>query len=98
MEGVRFVQGQGGADRRLAQRLSGYRDEGPVVLALPRGGVPVGYEISRTLGASGHEEFGVGTVALGGVRVLSDDEVVEFLERTRWEQDERGVTGPEART
>ena len=38
------------AGRRLAARLSRFRDERPVVFALPRGGVPVGYEISRYLG------------------------------------------------
>ncbi|HZD25151.1 MAG TPA: phosphoribosyltransferase [Alphaproteobacteria bacterium] len=39
------------AGRRLAERLLGYRDAAPVVLALPRGGVPVGFEIARALGA-----------------------------------------------
>ncbi len=34
------------AGRRLAEKLLGYRDENPVVLALPRGGVPVAYEIA----------------------------------------------------
>ena len=71
------------AGRRLAERLAGYRGEGPVVLALPRGGVPVGYEISRSLGAPldvfvarklgapGRPELGIGAVAQGGVRVLN---------------------------
>jgi putative phosphoribosyl transferase len=73
------------AGRRLAERLAGYRDEGSVVLALPRGGVPVGYEISRTLGtpldvfvarklgAPDQPELGIGAVAQGGVRVLNED-------------------------
>lgn len=39
------------AGRRLAVRLAGYRDRNPVVLALPRGGVPVAAEIARALGA-----------------------------------------------
>ena len=39
------------AGRRLAERLAKYREESPVVLALPRGGVPVGYEIASSLGA-----------------------------------------------
>ena len=72
------------AGRRLAERLAGYRDKDPVVLALPRGGVPVGYEISRSLGAPldvfiarklgapGREELGIGAVAQGGVRVLNE--------------------------
>src|SRR5215213_6033083 len=78
------------AGRRLAERLAGYRDEDPVVLALPRGGVPVGYEIylslgapldvlvARKFGALGREEFGIGTVAQGGVRVLDEDAVWEL--------------------
>ncbi len=39
------------AGRKLAGRLAGYGEERPVVFALPRGGVPVGYEISHALGA-----------------------------------------------
>jgi putative phosphoribosyl transferase len=75
------------AGRRLAERLSRFGDERPVVFALPRGGVPVGYEISRSLevplevfvarklGAPGQPEFGIGAVAAGGVRVLNEDVV-----------------------
>jgi putative phosphoribosyl transferase len=75
------------AGRRLAARLERYRDERPVVFALPRGGVPVGFEISRSLGAPlevfvarklgapGQPEFGIGAVAPGGVRVLNADVV-----------------------
>ena len=56
-----------------------------IVLALPRGGVPVGYEVAQALGARldvfivrklgvpGHEEYTMGAVASGGVRVLNDD-------------------------
>ena len=78
------------AGRRLAERLARYRDEHPGVFALPRGGVPVGYEISRSLGAPldvfvarklgapGQPEFGIGAVAPGGVRVLNGN-VVERL-------------------
>lgn len=39
------------AGRRLGEALMRYRGEDPIVLALPRGGVPVGYEIARALGA-----------------------------------------------
>jgi putative phosphoribosyl transferase len=72
------------AGRKLAGRLVRYRDGPTVVFALPRGGVPVGYEISRALGAPldvlvsrklgapGQPEFGIGAVAPGGVRVLNE--------------------------
>lgn len=72
------------AGRRLAGRLSRYAEENPLVLALPRGGVPVGYEVSRSLGAPldiflarklgapGRPEFGIGAVAQGGVRILNE--------------------------
>jgi predicted phosphoribosyltransferase len=79
------------AGRLLAERLSRYgaRDD-VLVLALPRGGVPVAYEVSRALGAPldvfvvrklgvpGHEELAFGAVASGGVRVLN--EVVAALD------------------
>lgn len=76
------------AGRELAAELSEYRNRNDVlVLALPRGGVPVGFEIAtaldapldvflvRKLGMPGHEEFAIGAIATGGVRVL-DEEVV----------------------
>ena len=71
------------AGRRLAARLLRYRDRDPVVLALPRGGVPVAYEVARALrapldvlvvrkiGAPEDEEVGVGAVAEGGAVYLS---------------------------
>jgi predicted phosphoribosyltransferase len=61
-----------------------------VVLALPRGGVPVGYEVARALaapldvfvvrklGLPGHPEFAMGAIASGGVRVLNDDVVAWY--------------------
>lgn len=76
------------AGRQLAARLEKYADRADVlVLALPRGGVPVGYEVARALhapmevfivrklGVPGHEEFAMGAVATGGVRVLNDQVV-----------------------
>lgn len=71
------------AGRRLAARLLPYRDRDPVVLALPRGGVPVAYEVARVLrapldvlvvrkiGAPDDEEVGVGAVAEGDALYLS---------------------------
>ena len=72
----------------LAARLSAYRNrEDVVVVALPRGGVPVGYEVARALGAPldvflvrklglpGHAELAMGAIASGGVRVLNADVV-----------------------
>jgi putative phosphoribosyl transferase len=79
------------AGRLLAEKLSTYRnDPNVIVLALPRGGVPVGYEVARALGAPfdiflvrklgvpGYEELAMGAVASGGVRVLNDN-VVQTL-------------------
>jgi putative phosphoribosyl transferase len=73
------------AGRQLAAQLARYAGRPDVVvLALPRGGVPVGYEVARELGAPldvflvrklgvpGHEELAMGAVATGGVRVLND--------------------------
>ena len=74
---------------KLAEKLVEYRDQNPIVLALPRGGVPIGYEISkrlnapldvlvvRKLGAPLHPEFGIGAIA-PGVKIL-DKEVIENL-------------------
>jgi putative phosphoribosyl transferase len=76
------------AGRVLAEQLSAYADRPDViVLALPRGGVPVGYEVAqglhapldvflvRKLGVPGHEELAMGAVATGGVRVLNEQVV-----------------------
>ena len=75
------------AGRHLGAALSGRfgnRDD-ILVLALPRGGVPIAYEVARALrapldvfivrklGLPGHEEFAMGAIASGGVRVLNDE-------------------------
>src|ERR1041385_2217902 len=79
------------AGKHLAAQLGEYANRDDVlVLALPRGGVPVAYEVAkalhapldiflvRKLGVPGHEELAMGAIATGGVRVLNDD-VVEYL-------------------
>jgi predicted phosphoribosyltransferase len=79
------------AGRHLAERLHDYRGrDDAIVLALPRGGVPVGYEVAnelnlpldvfvvRKLGVPGHEELAMGAIASGGTRVL-DKRVVDEL-------------------
>lgn len=75
----------------LAERLREYADRSDVVvLALPRGGVPVGFEVAhalhvpldvfvvRKLGVPGHEELAMGAIASGGVRIVNKD-IVEAL-------------------
>src|SRR6266850_7416961 len=79
------------AGRVLAEKLTTYANCSDVlVLALPRGGVPVGYEVAgalgvplavfvvRKLGVPGYEELAMGAVATGGVLVLND-QLVERL-------------------
>lgn len=70
----------------LADKLRAYqRHPGAIVLALPRGGVPVAYEVAialglpldlfvvRKLGVPGYRELAMGAIASGGVRVLNED-------------------------
>jgi predicted phosphoribosyltransferase len=79
------------AGRHLLSRLGAYGDRPDVlVLGLPRGGIPVGYEVARGLGAPldvfvvrklgvpGQEELAMGAIATGGVRVVNRD-VVDAL-------------------
>jgi predicted phosphoribosyltransferase len=79
------------AGRMLAQRLSHYRNrQDVIVLALPRGGVPVGYEVAaaigapldvflvRKLGVPGHRELAMGAIASGGAVVVNEDVVAEL--------------------
>jgi putative phosphoribosyl transferase len=76
------------AGRRLAERVAARSESlgpSPIVLALPRGGVPVGFEVAqrlgvpldvflvRKLGVPGHEELAMGAIASGDVVVLSAD-------------------------
>ncbi|MFC4016052.1 phosphoribosyltransferase family protein [Nonomuraea purpurea] len=85
---------------RLGQRLAGLvTDEDVVVLGLPKGGVPVGFEVARALGAPldvivvrklgvpFQPELGFGAVGEGGVRVINAD-VVRLVDVTREEMSE----------
>ena len=77
---------RGEAGRLLATQLAAYAGRPDMlVLALPRGGVPVGFEVARALGAPldvfvvrklgvpGHEELAMGAIATGGVRILNEE-------------------------
>lgn len=79
------------AGKYLAEHLAAYRDRDDViVLALPRGGVPIGYEVAKALhapldvfivrkiGMPGAEEFAIGAIASGGVRLLDEDLIARY--------------------
>ncbi len=79
------------AGQRLAEGLEAYRDRDDVlVLGLPRGGVPVAYEVAkalhapldvylvRKLGVPGHEELAMGAIATGGVMSLNREVIDEM--------------------
>jgi putative phosphoribosyl transferase len=79
------------AGRQLAARLTHYADRADViVLALPRGGLPVGFEVARALhapldvmivrklGTPGQPELAMGAIASGGVRVVNDEVIREL--------------------
>ena len=79
------------AGRAVAAELTAYAGRSDLlVLALPRGGVPVAYEVARALGAPldvflvrklglpGHEEFAMGAIASGGIRLINEEVVREF--------------------
>ncbi|MDZ7961340.1 MAG: phosphoribosyltransferase [Aulosira sp. DedQUE10] len=79
------------AGQILAKQLTAYAScQDLLVLGLPRGGVPVAFEVAKALGASldiclvrklgvpGHKELAMGAITMGGIRVLNDD-VVDSL-------------------
>lgn len=87
---TRFLNRQD-AGKQLAAELAAYSgDPGVLVLGLPRGGVPVAYEVARLLqvpldvfvvrklGVPGHRELAMGAIASGGVRVVNQD-VIDAL-------------------
>ncbi len=84
------------AGRRLAQKLGAYGAETPVVVALPRGGVPVGYEIARALnapldiivvrkiGAPGQHELGIGALVDGDhPETVLNEELLQLIDVSR---------------
>jgi putative phosphoribosyl transferase len=104
-EGTGVFQDRVEAGRRLAGRLERYRGERPVVLGLPRGGVPVALEVaralqatldvlvSRKLGAPGMPEYGIGAVAEGGAVYVSGEALRELGLGSR---DMEAIAGREA--
>lgn len=87
-----LFQNRSDAGQKLAQKLKGYANrEDVLILALPRGGVPVAFEVAkelnapmdiylvRKLGLPGHEELAMGAIASGGIKVLNED-VVDALD------------------
>jgi predicted phosphoribosyltransferase len=88
---MRHFQNRAEAGRLLAKQLGQVaRGPEPLVLALPRGGVPVGYEVAkalavpldvflvRKLGVPGHEELAMGAISSGGPRILNQEIVMSL--------------------
>ena len=89
---TKFFKNRSEAGRFLAQKLTEYTNNpNVVVLALPRGGVPVAFEVAealkapldifvvRKLGVPGYDELAMGAIASGGIRVLNP-RVVDYLD------------------
>lgn len=84
-----FFYDRAAAGKKLSERLIKFKDS-PIVLALPRGGVPVGVEVAkalnaplnvivvRKLGSPGQNELGIGAIAEGGVKIL-DKKTIALL-------------------
>ncbi|HKZ81206.1 MAG TPA: phosphoribosyltransferase [Pyrinomonadaceae bacterium] len=79
------------AGQILANKLSNYAKQNVIVLGLPRGGVPVAFEVAkalkatldvyvvRKLGVPGHEELAMGAIASGDVRILNKPAIADLL-------------------
>jgi putative phosphoribosyl transferase len=90
MYGTTVFENRRHAGLALVEALSELELHNPVVLALPRGGVPVGFQIAerlgapldvlvvRKLGVPGHEELAMGAIASGGARVLNTDVIASL--------------------
>ena len=90
MIGIARFRDRREAGQLLAKKLSKYVNcRELLVLALPRGGVPVGFEVAkalkarlgfvvRKLGVPGEEELAMGAIAPGGIRVL-DEEIIRLM-------------------
>jgi putative phosphoribosyl transferase len=91
MDGSHIYRNRTQAGQILAQHvIDKIPDANPLVLALPRGGVPVAFEVARALhaeldiflvrklGLPGHEELAIGAIASGGVRVLNRELIAEL--------------------
>src|SRR5438067_9867701 len=85
-----YFRDRADAGRKLASRLSEFAGPNVIVLALPRGGVPVAFEVAQALGASldvflvrklgvpGHEELAMGAIASGNIRVMNE-KIVQMI-------------------
>lgn len=87
---VRIFDDRYDAGRALAEALRGRALDDPIILGLPRGGVPVAYEIAvalkapldcltvRKLGAPYQPELAIGAIASGGIRVLNEELIAQI--------------------
>lgn len=82
-----MFQNREDAGRKLAQKLISYRKDNPIVIAIPRGGLPVGVKISeklhrplgiiiaRKIGAPNQKEFGIGAISENNIVLLDSDTI-----------------------